>query len=138
MPSSKLDDHATAGLEGMDREHAVEMQMVHALQAALTAGDRTKAIVLMDQLEVFANAHFMAEQHLMRLHAYPGFESHEVEHDRLIAELRELSTHVLGHPDAGSQESVEALERWLLNHIRTEDEALAEFLRQAPAARESD
>ena len=129
MPSSKLDDHATAGLEGMDREHAVEMQMVHALQAALTAGDRTKAIVLMDQLEVFANAHFMAEQHLMRLHAYPGFE-------RLIAELRELSTHVLGHPDAGSQESVEALERWLLNHIRTEDEALAEFLRTASGAGE--
>ncbi len=138
MPSSKLDEHATAGLEGMDREHAVEMQMVHALQAALTAGDRTKAIVLMDQLEVFANAHFMAEQHLMRLHAYPGFESHEVEHDRLIAELRELSTHVLGHPDAGSRQSVEALERWLLSHIHTEDEALAEFLRQPPAARESD
>ena len=53
-----------------------------------------------------------------------------------IAELRELSTHVLGHPDAGSQKSVEALERWLLNHIRTEDEALAEFLRTASGAGE--
>ena len=136
MSSSKLDENATAGLEGMDREHAVEMQMVRALEAALAAGDRAKVLVLVDQLEIFANAHFMAEQHLMRLHAYPGFESHEVEHDRLIAELRELSTHVLGHPDAGSQESVEALERWLLNHIRTEDEALAEFLRTASGAGE--
>ena len=83
----------------------------------------------MDQLEIFANAHFMAEQHLMRLHAYPGFESHEFEHDRLIAELRELSTRILAHPDAGSQADVEALERWLMVHIRTEDEALAGFLR---------
>ncbi len=136
MPPTRLDDHATAGIEGMDREHAVEMQMVRALQAALTAGDRAKVIVLMDQLEVFANAHFMAEQHLMRLHAYPGFEAHEIEHDRLIAELRELSTHVLGHPDAGSRKSVEALERWLLSHIHTEDEALAEYLRTAAATGE--
>ncbi len=129
MPSSKLDSHAAAGLEGMDHEHAVEMQMVRALEAALAAGDRAKVLVLMDQLEIFANAHFLAEQHLMRLHAYPGFESHEVEHDRLIAELRELSTRILGHPDEGAAASVEALEQWLLTHIHTEDEALAEFLR---------
>ncbi len=83
----------------------------------------------MDQLEIFANAHFLAEQHLMRLHAYPGFESHEVEHDRLIAELRELSTRILGHPDAGRGSQRRSLELWMLTHIHTEDEALAEFLR---------
>lgn len=136
MTTGKLDDHAAAGIDGMDREHAVEIQMVHALQAALAAGDRAKVIVLMDQLEIFANAHFMAEQHLMRLHAYPGFESHEFEHDRLIAELRELSTRILAHPDAGSQADVEALERWLMVHIRTEDEALAGFLRGSASAAE--
>lgn len=133
MSTGKLEDHAAAGIDGMDREHAVEIQMVHALQAALVEGERAKAIVLMDQLEIFANAHFMAEQHLMRLHAYPGFESHEIEHDRLIAELRELSTRILEHPEAGNQAAVEALEAWLMVHIRTEDEALAEFLRRAHA-----
>jgi len=133
MSTGKLEDHAAAGIDGMDREHAVEIQMVHALQAALVEGERAKAIVLMDQLEIFANAHFMAEQHLMRLHAYPGFESHEIEHDRLIAELRELSTRILEHPEAGNQAAVEALEAWLMVHIRTEDEALAEFLRRANA-----
>ena len=129
MPTSNLEVHATEGIEGMEREHALEVQMVRALQAALTGGDRAKVIVLMDELEVFANAHFLAEQHLMRLHAYPGYEAHEVEHDRLIAELRELSTQVLAHPDTRAQESVAALEKWLLTHIHTEDEALAEFLR---------
>jgi len=133
MSTGKLEDHAAAGIDGMDREHAVEIQMVHALQAALVEGERAKAIVLMDQLEIFANAHFMAEQHLMRLHAYPGFESHEIEHDRLIAELRELSTRILEHPEADNQAAVEALEAWLMVHIRTEDEALAEFLRRAHA-----
>lgn len=129
MPPSRLDDQASAGLSVMDREHALELQMVHALQAALAAGDRARVIVLMDELEVFANAHFLAEQLLMRLHAYPGIASHEVAHDRLIAELRELSTRILARPDADAGANVEALELWMLTHIHTEDEALAEFLR---------
>lgn len=131
MSTSKLDDHATAGVAEMDREHAVELQMLRALEAALAEGDRARVIVLMDQLEVFANAHFLAEQHLMRLHAYPGFETHEVAHDRLIAELRELSTRILAHPDASAQGAVEALEKWMLTHIQTEDEALAGYLRRS-------
>ena len=66
----------------------------------------------------------------MRLHAYPGFASHLIEHDRLIAELRELSTKVLGDPAADAKTAIESLELWMLAHIHTEDEALAEFLRQ--------
>ena len=131
MSNPKRAEHAAGGIEEMDREHAVEIQMVQALETALAAGDRTRALVLMDQLEVFANAHFLAEQHLMRLHAYPGYEAHEVEHDRLIAELRELSTRIFEHPERDPQATVEALESWLRHHIHTEDEALAEFLRQA-------
>lgn len=131
MPSSTMDDHARAGIDTMDREHALELQMVRALQAALTEDDRAKVVVLMDQLETFANAHFLAEQHLMRLHAYPGFASHLVEHDRLIAELRELSTRILGDPGADPRSAIEVLELWLLTHIHTEDEALANYLRTA-------
>lgn len=134
MATSRMDDHATAGIDTMDREHALELQMVRALQAALTEDDRARVVVLMDQLETFANAHFLAEQHLMRLHAYPGFAGHLVEHDRLIAELRELSARILGDPGTNAQAAVETLELWLLTHIHTEDEALAEFLRNPVGA----
>ena len=130
MATNRMDDNAAAGIGTMDQEHALELQMVRALQAALTEDDRAKVVVLMDQLETFANAHFLGEQHLMRLHAYPGFASHLVEHDRLIAELRELSTRILGDPAADAQAAIESLELWMLTHIHTEDEALAEFLRK--------
>jgi hemerythrin-like metal-binding protein len=129
-----MDENAAAGIGTMDHEHALELQMVRALQAALTEDDRSRVVVLMDQLETFANAHFLAEQHLMRLHAYPGFASHLIEHDRLIAELRELSTRILGDPAADARAAVESLELWLLTHIHTEDEALAEFLRNPVGA----
>ena len=130
MPTSRMDENAATGIDTMDHEHALELQMVRALQEALAGKDRAKVVVLMDQLETFANAHFLAEQHLMRLHAYPGFASHLVEHDRLIAHLRELSTRVLGDPAADAKAAIESLEMWMLTHIHTEDEALAEFLRQ--------
>jgi hemerythrin-like metal-binding protein len=130
MPTGKMGANAASGIDTMDHEHALELQMVRALQEALADEDRAKVVVLMDQLETFANAHFLAEQHLMRLHAYPGFASHLIEHDRLIAELRELSTKVLGDPAADAKTAIESLEMWMLAHIHTEDEALAEFLRQ--------
>ena len=130
MPTGKMGANAASGIDTMDHEHALELQMVRALQEALADKDRAKVVVLMDQLETFANAHFLAEQHLMRLHAYPGFASHLIEHDRLIAELRELSTKVLGDPAADAKTAIESLEMWMLAHIHTEDEALAEFLRQ--------
>lgn len=134
MPTTRMDENAVAGIGTMDHEHALELQMVRALQEAITEDDRTKVVVLMDQLETFANAHFLAEQHLMRLHAYPGFASHLVEHDRLIAELRDLSTRILGDPNADAQKAIETLELWMLTHIHTEDEALAAFLRQPAGA----
>lgn len=130
MSTSKLENDARTGLDVMDKEHALELQMVRALKVALVEGDRAKVIVLMDELEVFANAHFLAEQLLMRLHAYPGFASHQVDHDRLIAELRELSARIAGSPEADARSGVEALELWLLTHIHSEDQALADFLRR--------
>ena len=130
MPTGKMGANAASGIDTMDHEHALELQMVRALQEALADEDRAKVVVLMDQLKTFANAHFLAEQHLLRLHAYPGFASHLIEHDRLIAELRELSTKVLGDPAADAKTAIESLEMWMLAHIHTEDEALAEFLRQ--------
>lgn len=130
MPNSKLTEQAEVGLDGMDREHALELQMVRSLEQALIAGDRCTVLELMGQLEDFANAHFLAEQLLMRLHAYPGYAAHQMEHDRLIAELQRLSTHVLSEPQADAAAVAQALERWMITHIQSEDAALALFLRQ--------
>ena len=127
MSSSKLTEHGLEGIAGMDREHAVEMQIVRSLQKALLAGDREAAIELMKELEDFTNAHFLAEQLLMRLHAYPAFEAHQQEHDQLIAELATLRASI-ENGDDNPAAAVEALEQWLMTHIHTSDEDLASFL----------
>ncbi len=137
MSSKKLAEHGLEGVAGMDREHAVEMQIVRSLQKTLLAGDREAASELINELEDFTNAHFLAEQLLMRLHAYPAFEAHQQEHDQLIDQLTSLRQGIENDNDDPAV-AVEALEQWLMTHIHTSDEDLAKFLKQADSDDESE
>jgi len=130
MSSDKMQQHAQTGIAEMDQEHAFELQIVRAIQTALTASDTTKVGRLLQQLEDFTNAHFLAEQLLMRLHAYPGYEAHQQEHDGLMTELKELSQSIRNNASLDPAKKAENLERWLLTHIQSADQALADYLKQ--------
>lgn len=132
MTMDGIDEHSHAGVTTMEREHALEIRMVRELQAALAAGDRAAAGALFDRLEDFSNAHFLAEQLLMRLHAYPAFAAHQEEHDRLIAELRDLHGSLESAEPVDRVGAVARLERWLYAHMQSEDRALADFLERPP------
>lgn len=120
------------GVDEMDREHALELQIVRSIQRALASGKKEELPQLLEKLEDFTNAHFLAEQLLMRLHAYPGFEAHQQEHDELMEELRELGRQLMADDTTDPARQAEKLEQWLVLHIQTEDQALAEFLKSGP------
>ena len=125
---------AQAGVDGMDKEHAVEIQMVRALEAALRSSDDSSSnsdVVgeLFDQLESFTAAHFMSEQLLMRLHSYPGYQAHQQEHDDLMDRLGVIRRSIESGELSDANEAVGQLEEWLETHIHTEDDALATFLK---------
>ncbi len=130
MSSEKLQDHAQTGIAEMDQEHALELQIVRSLQTAIADSDNDKIVELLQQLEDFTNAHFLAEQLLMRLHAYPGYEAHQQEHDDLMTELKELSQRLQAAESLDAAEEAANLERWLLTHIHSSDQSLAEYLKQ--------
>jgi len=130
MSTDRLDEHGLQSIAEMEREHALEIRMVSDLQAALAAGDRATAEALFGQLEDFTNAHFLAEQLVMRLHAYPALAAHQEEHDRLVAELRDLRRSLEASAPADPLGAVARLERWLYAHMESEDRALVDFLQQ--------
>lgn len=130
MHGSETNEELKTGVDEMDREHALELQIVRAIQAALASKDRAELPQLLEQLQDFTNAHFLAEQLLMRLHSYPGFEAHQREHDDLMEELKGLGETLLADDTADPAAAAASLERWLITHIQSEDQALAEFLRQ--------
>ena len=129
MSTSEIDEQTRTGIDEMDREHALELQIVRSIQHALASDDRSELPQLLEQLEDFTNAHFLAEQLLMRLHSYPGFEAHQREHDDLMEELKQLGKELLSEDSAKSTQLAENLERWLITHIQSEDQALAEYLK---------
>lgn len=128
MSEAEREGSAAEGVATMDREHALELEVVRALQGALRAGEVAAARELVERLDALTEAHFLAEQLLMRQHAYPAYEAHQQEHDRLIGELRELRARLEAGSIADPAAEVEALERWLVAHMASEDHALAGFL----------
>jgi hemerythrin-like metal-binding protein len=74
------------------------------------------------------NVHFLSEQLAMKLHAYEASESHLLEHQRLLAELRNLKGNLATGKPSDNHGLVEALRGWIIAHIETADKALAEYL----------
>ena len=128
--TNELNEELTTGVDEMDREHALELQIVRAIQKALATEDRSQVPELLQQLEDFTNAHFLGEQLLMRMHAYPGFQAHQEEHDRLMNELVHLASSISEGDPTDAARQAEELERWLITHIQSEDQTFAEYLKQ--------
>ena len=116
------------GTAEMDAEHELMHELLHELQGALGEGREEAVAELLGRFEDVANLHFIEEQSLMRLHAYPGYAAHEQEHDDLIAELRQLSTRIKAGEFSDAAEAARSLERWLTTHMNTTDAALESFL----------
>ncbi len=129
----------------LDSEHEVQVGLLVALRAAVVRGGAVPArpvpavpelgatfdaAAILDQLVDYTAVHFMAEQLLMRLHGYPGFEAHQIEHDRLIEEVQELQRRFQAGDMALTLETIDGLSAWLHGHIRGTDAALADFLQR--------
>ena len=127
------------GIAEMDREHAGQLSLLNDLKAAVRSGaDDSLVYALLDELVEHTNLHFLSEQLAMRLHAYEGYESHLLEHKRLLAEVQNLKRSLAAGAATDKHSLIEALRSWLVVHIQTADKTLAEYLnaRAAQQARE--
>lgn len=114
----------------MEAEHRVQLELLQSLQEALAQGDedRSASSDLLKRLLEYSEAHFLSEQLLMRLHAYPAYQAHVQEHDRLIETLRALSDDWTAGGGEAAGNLLRSVEGWLLTHMKTTDEALAAYL----------
>jgi hemerythrin len=118
------------GVGAVDGEHRLQVELVKALEEALRPRQpRERVAEILKQLLDCTGVHFLAEDLLMRLHAYPGYQAHLQEHEKLSAQLEELERRFSAGELAPSRELVAALKVWLAEHIQTMDRRLAAFLR---------
>jgi hemerythrin-like metal-binding protein len=70
----------------------------------------------------------MAEQLLMRLHAYPSYEDHLQEHDRLMEKMQRLQQAQAAGEMALTVTAMDALDEWLVRHTQGSDRKLGQYL----------
>ena len=119
----------SVAVASMDREHSGQLSVLNDLKAAVRSGaDDSVVYALLNELVEHTNLHFLSEQLLMRLHAYEAYESHLLEHERLLSEVQNLKRNLAEGTVTDKHSLIEALRSWLLVHIQTADRALAEYL----------
>jgi hemerythrin-like metal-binding protein len=118
----------TPDFSAIDAEHRLQVSLVAALEDALKQGDGPLAGRILENMTDLAQAHFLSEELLMRLHQYGRFQEHVAEHAFLVEELRDLARrHGAGELGRGLEIAVR-LRTSLVAHIQGPDRALAQAL----------
>lgn len=124
-------DEVRFGFADLDGEHQVQIGLLLALQQALIEQrDTAAAADILAQLTAYTNAHFMAEQLLMRLHSYPQYDQHVKEHDQLVEYMQTLQRGQEAGDAALSLQALESLKAGILGHTKGSDYQLGSFLRE--------
>jgi len=125
----KDSSQAAYGSASMDREHAGQLTLFNDLKAAVRGGAPDSLVyTLLDELVKHTNLHFLSEQLAMKLHAYAAYESHLIEHERLLTEVENLKLSLAAGTVTDKHSLIEAVRSWLVIHIQTSDQTLAEYL----------
>jgi hemerythrin len=119
------------GEKSIDAEHDLQMQLLDSLSQAIQRGGELSPMkYILEQFIEFSDMHFLSEQLVMRLHAYPGYEPHLEEHTRLMKKVREVRSNLLQGENAPSLLLVQELREWLVTHIAQEDAAFGIYLKK--------
>lgn len=131
-----IDQVHHVAVDEMQHTHEEEISMLNEIDALATLyeNDKTKHEALEEKLEAYiqhVKEHFANEERLMRLYAFPPYQVHKAEHDRV---LHELNVVLISWKQHGEIDAIIAYLRqsvdWIINHINTMDNMTAMFISQ--------
>ena len=118
-----------AGQQPLDSEHRMQMGLVDALDHAVRQRrPRKERDEILDQLITFTSVHFGSERLLMRLHAYPDYDAHGLEHDGFEERLQAFRRLCDRGNDGAILREIGRLRAWLAGHIGASDARLHDHL----------
>ena len=121
----------SVGVDEIDEDHRKLVGIFNILNHALADGESQDYLAAV--LEELVNCtiwHFSHEERLMLKYGYEGAEEHKALHRELIKSARALQQKILQGGKSIADEDIEFLERWLTEHILTEDMRLGSYLSQ--------
>jgi len=128
---SGQEDHLELGNDVMDGEHAAQMRLLETFEKGVRERkDVNELMIIFDRLVEFTNLHFMSEEMLMQRHAYPAVNQHVKEHDSLLDQARKIQVSFDDDDRTITETELSTLRKWLIDHIRTKDQAFALYLKK--------
>ncbi|MCW8931685.1 MAG: bacteriohemerythrin [Gammaproteobacteria bacterium] len=129
MPLIPWNDRLSVGIESIDEQHKILLNMLNTLNDALENGQANEVLAkIFEGLAVYTVKHFGYEEELFAQHGYDESQAHKNEHEALIQQVEELQQKMLDGDFIIGVEVMAFLKEWLTNHILKTDMAYAQFL----------
>jgi len=121
----------SVGVDEIDEDHQKLIGIFNILNQAVTEGESPGYLAaILEELINCTVWHFSHEERLMLKHGYKDIEEHKAIHQELIKSARELQEKILHVDKSIADKDIEFLERWLTEHILTDDLRLGSYLSQ--------
>jgi hemerythrin len=119
----------SVGIDSIDEEHKMLINMINALNDALSDGTANDIIHhIFDGLSVYTSTHFNHEEDLFEQYDYAERTIHKAEHEAFKEQVAELQNKMNSGDFMISIEVLSFLKTWLTHHILKTDMAFSEFL----------
>lgn len=113
----------------MDKEHQVQIGMLDAFCTLITDNESSLKInEVLKQLVSYSEIHFMSEQLLMRMYAYPDYDDHVQDHEAMIEHLNQIQGRFASGENKLALETANEMKKFLLGHISSRDQVFTDFL----------
>jgi len=128
MEQNTWSDEFCLGIRKIDKEHAVFLNILNSLEAAVTQGREYQVVgKAINDLMLYAYNHFAEEEKLLRDYEYPGYERHIKIHEAATSKILELANTHQENP-SNANLLIVALTEWLVKHIQGTDKKYAPYL----------
>lgn len=124
-------DEMVLGIKLLDEQHKSLFEKLSELQNSMKEGKgKANAKELVPFLIDYARSHFLAEEGLMRIHGYPGYEEHKALHNGFRLEFLKVEGELAKGKVSGiiAVDISMKLSNWLYEHIKIEDGKMGKFL----------
>lgn len=122
-------DSLRVGVETIDEDHQVLVDMLNDLARAMTEGGASEATQrVLEGLVEYTHNHFGREEAMMERHGYPDREAHVRAHRGFCQKVDEVAAGLASGEAGLSLDILEFLKSWLVDHIQRTDRKLGAFL----------
>jgi len=125
----------TVAIEFMNEDHQEAVELLNLLLEALSEGTEDEVTASLQNFYVHNREHFAREEEQMLRVNFPPYGCHKGEHDRVLAEIKEVIER--WETDADREALLNYINHtvldWFMNHINTMDTVTAMFISQQSA-----